>query len=84
MNFSAINTIGGTEAGINRSIHFDTITSISMKFSKFLLLALFAIIATSIAEPEPEPEAFAEPEALAEPEPEAFADAEPEPEALGK
>lgn len=53
-----------------------------MKSSKIFLLALFAIIATIVAEPE----AFAEPEALAEPEafadPEAFAEADPE--ALGK
>ena len=49
-----------------------------MKYSKIVLLALFAIVAISVADPEAEPEALAEPE----PEPEALADAEPN--ALGK
>ncbi|XP_055307265.1 aspartate, glycine, lysine and serine-rich protein-like, partial [Sitodiplosis mosellana] len=65
MKLFAINTVSGSGKGINRSLQFDTITSIRMKYSKILLLALFAIIATIGADPEPEPEALAE----AEPEP---------------
>lgn len=33
-----------------------------MKYSKIVLLALFAVIATGVAHPEPEPEAEPEPE----------------------
>ena len=49
-----------------------------MKYSKIVLLALFAVIATSVAYPEPEPRA------LAEPEPEATFDLEPGPLGSGK
>lgn len=78
--FFAINTVNGYGEGINRSVQFDTTTAIRMKYSKIVLLALFAIIATSVADPEPEPE----PEALAKPEPEPEALADAEPNALGK
>lgn len=74
IKISTINTVCGSRKDINQSVGFDKITSINMK----LLLALFAVIATSIAYPDPEPKA------LAEPEPEATFDLEPGPLTSGK